>query len=217
MRRQLTKTAMQRAKCSVFIATSLDGFISRTDGSIDWLNKANKLMPPGEDCGYAQFMSTVDTLVMGRNTFDQVRTFDPWPYGLTPVVVLTSHPLDMALPSLVTDTVSASSDPPEAVVERLTAEGKRHLYVDGGRTVQSFLAAGLVDELIITTIPVLLGAGRPLFANVGSSGGGGGGDVELAHVATLAFDFGFVQSKYRVKRDGDDEDGDDDGKRQEQA
>lgn len=216
MRRQVGKTAMQRAKCSVFIATSLDGFIARTDGSIDWLNKANLLMPPGEDCGYAQFMSTVDALVMGRNTYDQVRTFDPWLYGLTPIVVLTSHPLDLLQPPQVSGTVSAvsaSSEPPEAVVERLTAEGKRHLYVDGGRTVQSFLDAGLVDELIITTIPVLLGSGRPLFANAGSSGGG---DVELTHVATRAFDFGFVQSKYRVKRDGD-EDEDDEGKRQEQA
>jgi len=180
-------------KCSVFIATSLDGFIARDDGSIDWLEQANASVPPGEDCGYKQFMSSVDTLVMGRNTFDLVLTFDAWPYGKTPVVVMTHRPV--ALPSDVPPTVSFSSATPEALVEELGAKGARHLYVDGGRTIQSFLAAGLIDELTITVIPVLLGSGRPLFGALAR-------DVKLAHLSTITYDFGFVQSKYRVVKGG---------------
>jgi dihydrofolate reductase len=192
-------TAVQRAKCSVFIATSLDGFISRLDGSIDWLDKANKDITPGEDCGFREFMSTVDVMVMGRNTFEQVRTLDPWLYGTTPIIVITSRPESFNTTE-ERDTVSVSGDSPEAIVERLTAQGKRHVYVDGGLTIQSFLAADLIDELIITTIPVLLGAGRPLFG-----GGACVRDIPLAHVATRAFDFGFVQSKYRVRREGEED------------
>lgn len=75
-------------KCSVFIATSLDGFISRDDGSIDWLMQANTLVPPGEDGGYKSFISTVDGLIMGRNSYEKVLSFDEWPYGNLPVVVL---------------------------------------------------------------------------------------------------------------------------------
>lgn len=180
-------------KCSVFIATSLDGFIARDDGSIDWLEQANACVPPGEDCGYKQFMSSVDTLVMGRNTFDLVLTFDQWPYGETPIVVMTHRPV--ALPSHVPPTVSFSSATPYALVEELGAKGARHLYVDGGRTIQSFLAAGLIDELTITVIPVLLGSGRPLFGALER-------DVKLAHLSTTAYDFGFVQSRYRVVKGG---------------
>lgn len=77
-------------KNSVYIATSLDGFIAREDGAIDWLMEANKTVPPGEDCGYADFMKSVDVLVMGRNTYEQVATFDPWPYQGKRVVVLSS-------------------------------------------------------------------------------------------------------------------------------
>lgn len=176
-------------KCSVFIATSLDGFISRTDGSIDWLNKANAVLPEGEDCGYAQFMSTVNALVMGRNTFEQVLSFGEWSYGSTPVVVLSRQL--KSLPGNVPATVSVSAGDPAKLVQRLSAKGLSHLYVDGGLTIQSFLAAGLIDEIIITTIPILLGEGKPLFGPLL-------GDVGLEHVSTIACDFGFVQSKYRV-------------------
>lgn len=178
-------------KCSVFIATSLDGFISRTDGSIDWLNKANAVVPEGEDCGYAQFLSTVDALVMGRNTFEQVLSFGEWPYGSTPVVVLSRQL--KSLPGNVPATVSVSADDPAKLVQSLSAKGQSHLYIDGGLTIQSFLAAGLIDEIIITTIPILLGGGKSLFGPLP-------GDVQLNHLSSKAFDFGFVQSKYRVAR-----------------
>jgi dihydrofolate reductase len=176
-------------KCSVYIATSLDGFISRTDGSIDWLNDFSARIPEGEDLGYAQFMSDVDVLVMGRNTFEQVLTFGAWPYGSTPVVVLSRQL--KTFPDNVPDTVSLSAEEPGKLVQRLSASGWKHLYIDGGLTIQSFLKAGLIDEITITVIPILLGDGKPLFGPLPA-------DVELELVESKTLDFGFVQSKYRV-------------------
>jgi dihydrofolate reductase len=177
------------AKCSVFIATSLDGFISRTDGSIDWLDQANRRVPKGEDCGYEQFMSSVDALVTGRHTFELARSFGEWPYGQTPVVVLSSHM--KSLPGGVPNTVQLSSEVPTALVARLSSQGMRHLYIDGGLTIQRFLSDALIDEITITRIPILIGSGRPLFGLLPE-------DVRVEHVSTRALDFGFVQSKYRV-------------------
>jgi dihydrofolate reductase len=176
-------------KCSVFIATSLDGFISRIDGSIDWLIDANARLPAGEDCGYGRFMATVDALVMGRHTFERARSFGEWPYGVTPVVVLSSRM--RSLPRTVPSSVSLSNEMPAALVSRLSGQGMRHLYMDGGVTIQCFMAAALIDELTITKIPVLIGGGRSLFGPLTS-------DVHLEHLSTHAFDFGFVQSKYCI-------------------
>lgn len=176
-------------KCSAYIATSLDGFISRSDGSIDWLNDFNTLVPVGEDLGYAQFMSSVDALVMGRNTFEQVLKFDAWPYGAKPVVVISRQM--KTLPGDLPDTVSMSNEKPEELFKRLAAKGLDHLYIDGGLTIQSFLRVGLIDEITITTIPVLLGEGKPLFGPLPE-------DVRLELLVSKAFEFGFVQNKYRV-------------------
>jgi dihydrofolate reductase len=177
------------ARCSVFIATSLDGFIAREDGGIDWLEEANRAVPAGEDCGYGQFMATVDALVMGRHTFEQVLAFESWPYGRMPVVVLSRRMT--GLPAGVPPTVSLYSGVPAELVARLSREGMRHVYVDGGITIRQFLAAGLINEITLTVIPVLLGTGRPLFGPLAA-------DVRLEHIATRAFDFGFVQSRYRI-------------------
>ncbi|TLN00104.1 dihydrofolate reductase [bacterium] len=179
------------AKCSVFIATSLDGFIARSDGSIDWLNEANKSVTPGEDCGYGKFMADVDALVMGRNTFEQVLTFESWPYGSTPVVVLSHREISLS-PNLP-KSVSVSNKTPTELVASLTERGARKIYVDGGLTIQSFFAAGLIDDITITVIPVLLGTGKPLFGPLQT-------DLHLVHEGTTAFEFGFVQSRYRVFR-----------------
>lgn len=176
-------------KCSVFIATSLDGYISRPDGSIDWLNKANESMPAAEDCGYSQFMSNIDAIIMGRNTFEQVLTFGSWQYGMTPLIVLSRHL--KVLPKNAPASVSLSSDSPKNLVKILSANGLKRLYIDGGLTIQSFLVAGLINEIIITVIPVLLGGGKPLFGNLPH-------DIQLKNVETRTYDFGFVQSKYRV-------------------
>ncbi|MGL4576567.1 MAG: dihydrofolate reductase family protein [Burkholderiaceae bacterium] len=175
----------------VFIATSLDGYIARLDGSIDWLDHANTVVPPGEDFGYAQFMADVDALVMGRNSFEQVLSFDPWPYADKPVIVLSTQ--WSVLPAGAPATATLSCESPAQLLTRLAAQGMRRVYVDGGVTIQRFLAAGLVEEMTITQIPVLLGAGRPLFGLLPA-------DVWLEHVATHAYPFGFVQSTYRVAR-----------------
>lgn len=180
------------ARSSVFIATSLDGFISRVDGSIDWLEQANSTVPEGEDCGYQAFMSTVNALVMGRNTFEQVLTFDEWPYGKIPVVVL-SHK-QIAIPTTITDTVTVSQESPKELVTRLSEKNIRHIYVDGGKTIQSFLAAGLIDEITITIIPILLGTGRSLFGPLPH-------DIHLTHIQSKSYEFGFVQHQYRVIRE----------------
>ena len=109
------------AKTSAFIATSLDGFIARLDGSIDWLNQANAAVPRGEDCGYMAFMETVDGLVMGRNTFEQVLSFGEWPYGEKKVVVLSRT--GVAVPEALKQIVSASTEAPNLLIERLSSEG----------------------------------------------------------------------------------------------
>lgn len=177
------------AKCSVFIATSLDGFISRDDGSIDWLMKANSLVPPGEDGGYKSFISTVDGLIMGRNSYEKVLSFDEWPYGNLPVVVLSSKTIE--IPEHLQPYVSSSVETPSELVERLSKQGTKHLYIDGGVTIQGFLANNLINEMIITLVPVLLGSGRALFGSLKQ-------DIELQHLATRTIDGGFVQIKYRI-------------------
>lgn len=178
-------------KVSVYIATSLDGFIARNDGGLDWLNEANATVPDGQDCGFQAFMDSVDALIMGRKTYEQVLSFGEWPYGRTPVVVLSRN--SISFPPSVPDTVTHSSEAPRDLVERLSAEGAEHVYIDGGNTIQGFLSAGLIDEITVTVIPVILGDGIPLFGSIEK-------DISLTHVRTTAFDFGFVQTTYSARK-----------------
>lgn len=180
---------MTLAKCSVFIATSLDGFIARNDGDIDWLMKANTLVPPGEDGGYKAFISTVDGLVMGRHSFEKVVSFEPWPYGDLPVIVMSSQSIE--IPDHLKNFVSTSSEAPAELVTRLTNKGFKHLYIDGGITIQNFMTNELINELTITLAPVLLGSGRSLFGPLEH-------DIELEHIETKCLGGGFVQLKYRI-------------------
>jgi dihydrofolate reductase len=170
-------------RASVFIATSLDGFIARPNGDLDWL-------PPGggEEHGYEAFMATVDALVIGRKTYETVLAFDTWPYGEKPVFVLSTRALAPAPPGAVVERMSGN--PPE-IVSQLAARGIRHVYVDGGITIQGFLRAGLVQRLIITRIPLLLGTGIPLFGPLER-------DILLQHVGTRQYASGLVQSEYVV-------------------
>jgi len=179
-------------KVSVYVATSLDGFIARDDGGLDWLNEANATVPNGEDCGFHAFMDSVDTVILGRTTYEQVLSFGRWPYGRTPVVVLSRS--SISFPPSVPDTVTHSSEPPRDLLKRLSDEGAKHVYVDGGMTIQGFLSAGLVDEITVTVIPVILGGGIPLFGSIDN-------DIQLTHVRTTAFGFGFVQTTYSVAKD----------------
>ncbi|MBK6313095.1 MAG: dihydrofolate reductase [Blastocatellia bacterium] len=167
---------------SVFVGASVDGFIARVDGGLDWL--------PGDDCeahGYEEFMDTVDALVMGRNTFDIVLGFGEWPFS-KPVFVLTSRPLTRVPPGAV---LEAMAGDPAEIVSALEARGFRHLYVDGGITIQGFLRAGLIQRLVVTRVPVLIGEGIPLFGSLPA-------DERLRHVATRTFPSGLVQSEYVV-------------------
>ena len=175
-------------KASVFIATSLDGFIAREDGSLDWLMGATS---SSDDHGYGAFMASVDTLVMGRGTFDKVLTFGEWPYPNKRVVVL-SETLK-ALPAGLGEGIELHPGPIPALLEHLTATGAKSLYLDGGKLIQGFLREGRVDELTITRIPVLLGRGIALFGELAR-------DVLLQHLRTTSFESGFVQSTYRVVR-----------------
>ncbi len=185
-------THSSSVKCSVFIATSLDGYIARPDGGIDWLDDANASVPPGEDCGYGAFMVTVDALVMGRGTFEKVLEFDGWPYGNTPVYLLSRSMTQ--LPDGVPDSVELMCVSPAEVVELARERGHQGLYIDGGKTIQGFLNAGLITDITLTTIPILLGSGIRLF-------GERQGDLTLQHVSTRAFPFGFVQSHYALTDD----------------
>lgn len=171
---------------SVFIATSLDGFIAREDGSLDWL-------PPGdgEDYGYEAFYSSVDVVVMGRTTYDVCLGFDRWPHAAKRVVVLTRGAL--TVPEALSASVEISGDPPAALMGRLARSGAHRVYVDGGMTIRSFLAAGLIDDMTITVVPVILGRGIPLFGGLEHT-------VSLSHVATRAYPGGCVQAQYRVSR-----------------
>jgi dihydrofolate reductase len=168
---------------SVFVGTSVDGFIARPDGALDWL-------PPGggEDHGYDAFMRTVDAIVIGRGTFETVLGFDSWPYGGKRVVVLSHHPLDL---SPARGAVEQLGGPPTEIAARLAAQGVQHVYVDGGITIQGFLRAGLIQRLVITRVPVLIGFGIPLFGPLET-------DITLQHVVTRQFASGLVQSEYRV-------------------
>jgi dihydrofolate reductase len=163
----------------------LDGFIARKNGDIDWLPSVDT---SGEDFGYKEFISSVDQLVMGRHTFEKVLTFDTWPYLDKKVIVLSSgNPI---IPNDLMDKVEVLNLTPGDLLGTLTEKGCRHIYLDGGRTIQLFLKEGLVDEMTITTIPILIGDGLPLFGPLQQ-------DVKFQLMASKFFNNGFVQNKYK--------------------
>ena len=169
---------------SVFVGASVDGFIARPNDDLDFL-------PPGggEPHGYNEFIASVDAILIGRKTFEKVLTLGPWPYGQKRVVVLSSRRLDLS--AATGGVVEQMSGPPAQIVAQLAASGTQHVYVDGGVTIQGFLRAGLIQRLIITRVPVLIGEGVPLFGPVPH-------DIRLSHVATRHYPSGLVQSEYRV-------------------
>jgi dihydrofolate reductase len=170
-------------KASVFVGTSVDGFLARSDGALDFL-------PPGggEPHGYEEFMTTVDALVVGRKTYETVLAFDAWPYGRKPTFVLSTRPLLPAPAGAVVEHLSGS---PADIVSELSARGIQHIYVDGGQTIQGFLRAGLIQRLVVTRVPVLIGAGISLFGPTER-------DIALKHIATRHYASGLVQSEYEI-------------------
>ena len=169
---------------SVFVGVSVDGFLARPNDDLDWLPEGG-----GEPHGYEEFMASVDVLVIGRRTFEKVLTFQGWPYGNKRVVVLSSRPIDLSAAGGAP--VAQMAGPPAEIVSQLAASGARHLYVDGGITIQGFLRAGLVQRLVITRVPVLIGDGIPLFGTLPH-------DIRLHHVATRHYPSGLVQSEYLI-------------------
>lgn len=171
---------------SVFVGISVDGFLARPNGDFDFLDAGGS-----EPHGYDEFMATVDTLVIGRKTFETVLSFDHWPYGDKRVVVLSSRPLDLSTAAARGGVVEQMAGPPAEIVSRLSATGAHHLYVDGGITIQEFLRAGMIQRLVVTRVPVLIGEGIPLFGSLPH-------DVQLRHLATRQYAGGLVQSEYEV-------------------
>ena len=170
-------------KASVFVGTSLDGFIARPNGTFDFLDAGGN-----ESHGYDEFMATVDALVIGRHTFETVLGFGGWAYGKKKVFVLSTRPLPQVPADAVVERLAGE---PPAIVAQLEARGIQHAYVDGGITIQRFLRAGLIQRLIITRVPVLIGVGIPLFAQLPR-------DILLRHIATRHYPSGLVQSEYEV-------------------
>ncbi|MEX1366201.1 MAG: dihydrofolate reductase family protein [Nannocystaceae bacterium] len=153
------------SRVRVFIATSLDGFIAGPDDELDWLSSRSGAEEAQDT--FTPFFEQVGAMLMGRRTFDVVSGFDgQWPYGRTPVLVATTRPLSED-PSAVPSSVRAVSGSIEALVDQAKqAAGDRDVYVDGGALIRSAMDAGLVDEIVVTVVPIVLGAGAPLFAGL---------------------------------------------------
>lgn len=185
---------------TAFLATTLDGFIARTDGGMDFLDAANATIPPGEDCGIAAFLASVDAIVMGRHTFLHVLGLAEWPYGDIPLCVVSGalEELPEGSPSSVRLVRTRSLD--DVVRELAQVQGsentgaalkKFRVYVDGGEMVRSFIKAKFLGEVTLTVIPKLIGEGRRLF--------GGTQDVDLVLKECTHWGFGFVQSRYELQ------------------
>lgn len=170
-------------KTSVFCATSLDGFIARADGGIDWLPSTSGVEPHG----FTEFFASVDAVVIGRGTFETVLGFGGWAYGKKPVVVLSRSLATLNVPKQAVCELMAGD--PRDIVARLEEHGYRHVYVDGGITIQRFLEADLIDRMTITRVPILIGKGIPLFGALSH-------DARWQHVRTTSYGTGLVQSEY---------------------
>ena len=172
----------------VFIATTLDGFVARSDHQIDWLTKQDT---KGEGHGFIEFMESVDGLVMGRGSFLNLLSFEEeWPYA-KPVVVLSKSLSASDVPANLAGRVEISSLDPVALMKKLGEDGWSRVYVDGGLVIQSFIRLGLVEDMVLTTVPILIGDGLRLFGVIDR-------DIDLELLASKSFASGFVQSHYRL-------------------
>jgi dihydrofolate reductase len=172
-------------RISVFCGISVDGFIARRDHTLDFLPSDG-----GEPHGFEEFFASVDALVIGRNTYDVVLGFGGWGYGKKPVYVLSSRSISQPPKNAVVERLEGD---PADIVQDLIDRGHSHIYLDGGITIQRFLNCGLVDRLIVTRVPVLIGDGIPLFGPLDN-------DIVLDHVETRSYKSGLVQSVYDVKK-----------------
>lgn len=172
----------------VYIAQSLDGYIADRDGGIDWLLEIPN--PEDSDFGFSEFMNRIDAVVMGRKTFESVMGFDMWIYTKTVYVISASL---KSLPEKYRDKAALLNLEPRQIIDTLKKDGMENLYIDGGALIQSFLAQDLIDELIITTIPILLGGGIPLFGELQNS-------LRFRHIKTEVLIDLLVKNYYRRER-----------------
>jgi len=172
----------------VYIATSLDGFIATANGGLDWLNEIPN--PDNSDYGFAEFMNGIDALVMGRNTFEKVLSFGVWPYD-KPVFVLSNSLAE--IPEDMAGEAELIKGEIYEVASHLNQKGYNNLYIDGGKVIQSFLKEDLIDELVITRIPILLGEGIPLFGKLDCQ-------MKFKHVKTEILNKMLVKSSYSRDR-----------------
>lgn len=171
-------------KASIFIGTSLDGYIARGNGAFDFLFPAGN-----EPHGYDEFVASVDAIVIGRNTYEVVLKMPGWHYGNKPVIVLSDSLSELAPPPGAVCELMRGT--PREIVDRLTRRGLRHIYVDGGETIRRFLEAGLIQQLTVTRVPVLIGEGIAAFGRLSR-------DIALTHLSTRSFASGLVTSHYAV-------------------
>lgn len=174
-------------KTKVFIGTSLDGFIARNNGAIDWLVT---FASPEVNAGYEEFIKDIDAVVIGRGTFDTVLGFPSWPYEGKVFVLSTTM---KQLPEKVKGKATLVSMKPRELLAYLSREGFSNVYVDGGKVIQNFLHEDCIDELTISRVPVLLGSGIPLFGYLED-------DLKFVHVDTRVYSNGLVRSRYERKR-----------------
>ena len=174
-------------KTFVYVGVSLDGFIAREDGDIDWLVKFES---QEVNDSFTKFITKIDAIVIGRGTFEKVLSFPSWPFEKK-VYVLSST--IKKVPDIVREKVSLLSLPPKALLNYLSNEGFSNIYIDGGKVIQSFLREDCIDELIITKVPELIGTGIPLFGHLGN-------DIHFTHASTNVYANGLVKSCYERKR-----------------
>ncbi len=178
-------------KVSVYIGSILDGFIAREDGDIGWLDDANKNVTPGEDFGFHRFLESVDLIVMGRKTFEQVQALENWTYEDKKLIVLTSK-RNLEIPEKLKRIATTSNTlNPTKLIKELSDQSINHIYIDGGLVIQEFLSAGLVDEITVTIVPIIIGRGISFSKLLPK-------DLHLDHLKTTVYEFGFVQNKYKI-------------------
>lgn len=183
-------------KCSVYIATSADGYIAEEDGSVDWLDTAGNPdadMSKNPDMGFGDYINSVDCLVMGRKCMEVISnmnlTPEQWPYGDIKIIVLSNTIKEP--PENLQGKVELYSGEILDLVNALELQGFNHVYIDGGATITSFINEKLINEITITKVPVLLGSGILLFGNITQK-------VKLTHAQAIAFPNDFIQVKYNV-------------------
>ncbi|MEH6593769.1 MAG: dihydrofolate reductase family protein [Halioglobus sp.] len=186
-------------KCSVYIATSVDGYIATQDGSVEWLENAGNPesgdREPVGDAGFSAYIASVDCMIMGRKCMEKIASFEltpeQWPYGDMPIFVLSNTV--KSPPESLGNRVRMYSGDLSALTDQLASDGYNHAYIDGGATITSFIKHGLLDEICVTQIPVLLGGGLPLFGDIERQ-------IKLENAEATVFSNDFIQWKYRICR-----------------